>query len=970
MSRLKFTFIALTAAVQCLCLLPLSAENIEIGKLDSLLSVFEKTNSQAVASQIVGAVSDEDIFFGAEPKLEDGLSPDRQQLLVLYSAERWMNVNSYFAEALKLTDRIIELAGQLVDNGILSTVWCDRTYCLYKLSRYAEAIESGKQAMALCQQTDNTLQLSRAYLYLSLVNYGLRNYDEAVVLVERSIAVNSELGVNQQTHNAYGIACELYCGAGQLDKAIEYGLKATQYAQNDGNEAAVANHLTQLSYAYDRVGDYQKGLDAANRAIEIVRRQTPLDRNQLAISLEFKAWNLIDMKRHSEAVDALREAIELEQAVGNTQAVCYDYRTLYEALEPDDPRGALAALKRYTVMADSLHSLQLKQMMTQANAELRNDELQQENNQTKQRQRLIMWTSLIIFIVLTVIIASLLFAFRQKRKTAEALRRLSKARETFFTNVTHEFRTPLTVILGIGQQLRDAKLNDAQLKEAGEMIGRQGGRLLTLVNQILDISKLKASVTQLPLQEGDMAAYVAMVVETYQQLAQRKHISITFTAVPEHIFTAFAADYVEKVVGNLVGNSIKFTAENGHVEVSLSLVGNIIRLTVADNGCGINEQDLKHIFEPFYQANETDAVGTGIGLALVKQIVTAIGGEIKVDSRLKEGTTFVIDIPHKEISFGEKALYTTQPKAVEVVDLEADDDIPATDAANDGRPTILLVEDNQDVSRYIAHLLEADYNLLFASDGEQAIEVATMQMPDIVITDVMMPKVDGLTLCRTLREKPETDHIPIIVVTAKATEADRIEGLKAGADAYLIKPFNADELRICIDNLSKQRERLRRRYSVLSDLSKHTVDDQQTESLIEISKPTSGQADEQMSASAMAQAAAFMEKLEKVIARFDINTLTVETLAAEMCMSLRTLQRKMIAVVGTSPKKYILEAKLKKACLMKEQNPQLTFDELATACGFHDASHFIHAFQNTFKESPKNYFSAESQKNVSEEIDK
>lgn len=930
----------------------LRAHSISINELDSLIRVFDNTPDEKLTStgqHIISLTQDESLFFSTLPQVNNSMTRDEQQLLVLFAAERWMNTNSYFQQALALTDRLLPLARKQGNNDIYATLLCDRTYCLYKQSDYAEAIETGKEAAHFSQQTDNTLQHSRAYLYISLVNYGLRNYDQAVQLVEKDIEINNQLGTNEQTHNTYGIACELYCGAGQLDKAVEYGQQATRAAEEIGNQAAIANHLTQLSYAYDRKGEYERGLNAANRAIDIVKSLSPLDRNQLAISLEFKAWNLIDLKRHTEAVDALKEAIRLEQELGNHQAVCYDYRTLYEALEPADPRGALAALKRYTVMADSLHSIQLKELTTKANAELRNDELLQQNIDNQHRQKLISIVATVVLIFLLAIIALLVFAFQQKRKTAKALQQLNQAREDFFTNVTHEFRTPLTVILGLGQQLQEGTFTEQEQQRAGALIQRQGNRLLTLVNQILDISKIKSSVNKEQQQEGDIAAYINMIIETYRQLAAQKNIDILFDAQPKHIYSVFIADYIDKVVGNLLSNAIKFTDEGGQINIRLSLMADTIHFTISDNGCGIPDDDQKHIFEPFYRAQNAGSDGSGIGLALVKQIIDAANGQITVKSQEGKGTTFAINIPQHKLK--NKPMTTPVPELTDLSDQDLDQDLDTKHSADTDnlKPTILIVEDNEDVSTYIGNLLSNEFNLSFARNGQEGFTAATQLMPDLIITDLMMPLTDGLTLCRNIRQDSATDHIPIIVVTAKASEKDRIEGLKAGADAYLTKPFNIDELRITINNLRKQRERLKRIYTPQLDN-------------ITAPAPTDNKPDTQTTDPANQQAAAFMQRIDNIINQLDSDKLTAEELASEMCMSLRTLQRKMVAITGTTPKKYIMEARLKKACLMKEQNPALTLDEIATSCGFHDAPHFIHAFQNTFGESPKNYFATPDNK--------
>ena len=921
-------------------------------QIDSLLAVYEESSvgRQQTASEILSLTASDAVFFDVQPQLRDGMSVEETDLIVLYSIERWMTTCSYFSEALRIILRALPLADKSGNDVLVATMLCDRAYCLYKTSDYTTAIEVAQQAVQFSQEINNDMQLSRAYLYLCLVNYGLRNYDEAVRLIERSIEINDNLGVNIQTHNTYGVACEIYCGAGQVEKAVEYGQKAVEAAQAVDYLPGVANHLTQLSYAYDRLGDYEQGLASANEAIRIVRGIEPLDRNQLAISLEFKGWNLIDMKRNQEAVEALREAIKLEEEVGNAQAVCYDYRTLYEALEPLDARESLAALRRYTVMADSLHFLQLKELMSKADAELHNDELQQQNEQNRVRMRYIMFGSVALVLLLSIIIISLIYAFRQKRRSAEALKLLTETREAFFTNVTHEFRTPLTVILGLGNELQKKDMEPQKQREAGAMIVRQGESLLNLVNQMLDISKVRSAIGEQSACRGNLSAYIAMIIETYQEMARQRGVIIDYETEANGIDTVFVADYVDKVVGNLLNNAVKFTGDGGQVNVSLRLAGNMIEFVVKDTGCGISESDIPHIFEPFYRADNAEGTGSGVGLALVKQIIDAIGGTIEVESRLGKGTIFTVRVKNnKDYASHSSAVteWSVKPSEIQISDNKQNYDPIVGDADSD--ISILIVEDNADVSHFIGSLLADKYQLHFASDGEQGLSLAQELLPDVIITDLMMPHTDGLSLCRAIRADVETDHIPIIVITAKASEEDRLRGLKAGADSYLTKPFNSEELLICIENILSGRERLKRRYSLTNQLTEQGLISDLSVSRDDAVEQGIGGSE---SASTLS-ASAFMYKVDEIIGRLIPNNCTVEMLAKEMYMSQRTLQRKMIVITGVSPKRYIMDARFKLACKMIDDYPDRTIEDIATTCGFHDASHFIHTYQSVFGVSPR-----------------
>lgn len=921
------------------------AQSLE--QTDSLLTVYKQSKGRAqtaIAKQLLDSFAQSAVFFGEAPTIEPGMARAELDLRVWFGTERFYTTHSYFSEALPYIDLALPLA-QSRDADTYATLLCDRSYCLFKTSDYTAAIEAAQQAKEESKKTDNWMQLSRAYLYLSLVNHSLRNYEEAKAQVVKAIETNARLGLNPQTHNVLGVACELFCSAQQVDQAIEYGKQAVEAARKMDYQPAVANHLTQLSYAYDRKGEYQLGLDMANEAIAIVKSIEPLDRNQLALTLEFKSWNLIDLKRNREAVEALREAIQLEEAVGNASAVRYDYRTLSEALEPIDLHESLVALRRCLTMTDSIHTTQLRELMTKANAELHNDELQEENAQGRRRTLIITLVAVGMVAMLLLVIASLWFAFRQKTRTNRSLRQLTEAREHFFTNVTHEFRTPLTVILGLSHEMQKngESLDAAKLKQTGEIIERQGTQLLALVNQLLDISKVKSAIGKQPLQRGDLAAYVGMVVETNRELARQRNISIDYTKEAGGIEMAFVPDYVQKVVQNLLSNAIKFTPEGGRIQVNLThQKGNTplpLVLTVSDTGRGIEKKDLPHIFEPFYQADTSGGMGSGIGLALTKQIVDATGGTIEVESEVGKGTTFTVRSKHVPPTKAQPQVRLSQASdnsidEPQTILMSAPYPLETQADAIPEAPTVLMVEDNPDVAQYVSQLLNDDYDVHFAADGKQGIEKARELIPDLIITDVIMPETDGLELCRAIRNDESTNHIPIIMVTAKVREEDRIRGLEAGADAYLTKPFNADELRLRIEKLLEMRDLLRNKYQHL-----------------DAELPS----EEQSAASFSTFSDNFINVVRETIHRLLPNNCSVEELSNELCMSPRTLQRKINATTGVSPKMFITEIRVDMARQMMLEHPERTISDVAERCGFYDHTHFARIFRSKFGMSPLQY---------------
>lgn len=545
----------------------------------------------------------------------------------------------------------------------------------------------------------------------------------------------------------------------------------------------------------------------------------------------------------------------------------------------------------------------------------------------------ILLVALLVALALTAIIVTLWQAARQRKLANETLRRLTEARETFFTNVTHEFRTPLTVILGLSRELQSASPTPpdaAQLTDIGQTIERQGTQLLTLVNQLLDISKVKSAIGPQQEQTDDLAAYVTMIVETHRELAREKGITLRFETDDESMPATYVPDYIHKVVSNLLTNAIKFTPEGGTVHASLHRSGDSIHFSVSDNGCGIDAQDLPHIFEPFYQASDTQSRGTGVGLALVQQIVQTLGGQIEVQSQPGQGTTFHVSLPDNE----------TYSRT-------------ATPAEPTGSlPSLLIVEDNLDVARLIARQLNGQYAIHFASNGEEGIQKATDIIPDLIVTDLMMPGTDGLQLCRTLRDNPATNHIPVIVVTARATEADRIQGLRAGADAYLYKPFNAEELNVRIEKLLEMRRLLWHKYGATptpkAEMSKDNMNPTE-----QTTHTTVNMEEESGKVAFTAASEAFIQHVRETVLRLmPKGNCDIETIAAELCITPSQLRRKMNAITGMPPKKYIMKIRMDQARKMLHQNPELKLATIAEQCGFYDHSHFIRLYKETYGTTP------------------
>lgn len=553
----------------------------------------------------------------------------------------------------------------------------------------------------------------------------------------------------------------------------------------------------------------------------------------------------------------------------------------------------------------------------------------------------------------------------RREAESDSLRRLDRAKTRFFTNVSHEFRTPLTLLVGPLNDLRE----QFPANELYGLMHRNAHRLQTLTNQLLDLAKVDAGQMAVTLQPGNLVADLRLWVASFESLAERKHIALSLSQNLPELLARYDTDKLETIIINLISNALKFTPESGQVRVEghygkplAPLLhkeragpshgwGEVFTLTVADTGPGISPNDLPHIFDRFYQTGENpqrrvaqpDQVGTGVGLALVQELTQLLGGTIGVESTLGEGSIFKLMLPleafdgpiKKPISTPAPLPASSEPTALNNLQ-----------SATSDSPTILIVEDNDDLRAYIRHILadpsnRSNYTILEAPDGQQGLEMAIDQLPDLIVCDVMMPRLDGFGLCTALRADIRTSHIPVVMLTALATQSDRLTGLETGADDYLTKPFDRAELRIRVENLLKRQATLRQHLRGQLD---------QTSATLALSgSPTP------LETSAIAPTEApFLSKLYQYIeTHLDSPALDVSQLALEAAMSSRTLNRKLTALLGLTANDLIRSYRMRRAAELLRSG--LTPSETAYRVGFDNLSYFSRVFREEHGKTPSEY---------------
>ncbi|MEN0003929.1 MAG: ATP-binding protein [Bacteroidota bacterium] len=519
---------------------------------------------------------------------------------------------------------------------------------------------------------------------------------------------------------------------------------------------------------------------------------------------------------------------------------------------------------------------------------------------------------------------------RLKAQETQQLKEMDALKTKLYTNITHEFRTPLTVIQGMADQIKDDV-------EAKTLIQRNSKNLLRLVDQLLDMSKLESQKMRLHLTSTNIVAFLQYLIQSFDSYGATKNISLTFhTEVPE-VIMAIDVDKMQHVIANLLSNAIKFTQEGGAIALSVSKSKDqpVLQIKIEDNGIGIAEADLPHIFDRFYRVDDTHTqVGTGIGLALTKELLELMGGTITVASEPMQGTSFTIALPiqNEKEQAAIELVNADRSTSVAPILLEAQGPIkePLRSPAQSDLPLLLIIEDNPDVVTYIITCLKDQYQIQTAYDGQEGIEKALNSIPDIIISDVMMPKKDGYEVTQLLKNDTRTSHIPIILLTAKADTDSKMIGLKRGADAYLTKPFHKQELLIRLEQLIALRRKMQERYASATPPPPSAEPSLQVED-------------------------AFLKQIRELIQQHlsDVE-FSVPDLCLAIGMSQPQLYRKIKALTNRSIAAYLRSIRLQEGKVLLATTNH-TIAEIAYQVGFNDPKYFSKTFLQEFGVLPSTF---------------
>lgn len=532
------------------------------------------------------------------------------------------------------------------------------------------------------------------------------------------------------------------------------------------------------------------------------------------------------------------------------------------------------------------------------------------------------------------------FRIQQEKQEAERRHEIDMLKIKFITNVSHEFKTPLSLIITPVEKLLKT-IDKSELKNQLFMIHRNAKRLLNLVNQLLDFRRLEIQQIKLIPSAGDITSFTRDITYSFSDIAEKKNITLKFFSDIDSLIISFDHDKLEKIIFNLLSNAFKFTHEHGQITVTLShkyddisatakaeSIKSWIVLKVKDTGIGIPAEKKDKIFESFFQIENQGIVsqGTGIGLSLVNEYVKLHKGKIELESEPGKGSCFTIMLPVVTTTneYDNNLIQTVKIEETIYADHVSDEKV------YDHKPTILLVEDNEDFLLYLKDNLKNNYNIYDAPNGIIGLKIARDKTPDLVVSDIMMPEMDGIELLRNLKNDKHTSHIPVILLTARNTENKKLEGFDVGADDYITKPFSFEILESRIKNLIHQRELIRKSFQKIFELTPSEI------------KVTS--LDEQLIQKAMAI-------VEKNMGNTDFS---VDQLAKEVGMSRVHLYKKLTTLTGKTPIEFIRVIRLRRAARLLEKS-QLTIAEIAYQVGFNNPKYFAKYFKEEYKILPSEY---------------
>lgn len=754
----------------------------------------------------------------------------------------------------------LELAEKHDEKSLAGTIYNGIGVCYFYLGN----IDKAEKYMKLAAQAKKEANDYRYYALIMANLAGLQimnqSFDESIKTLkeaEKTLLKKKQTEYVASVYNSLGAAYQSV----QPDSCIYYYNKSLEFSLKK------KDYLTMMS-TYQNLGDYYFGVKNYPKAFEYMKKA--IATNERRPEDQFKPALY-------ERISALYDSIN-------------DFKNAYhyKKLETEARQRIFSVAKQ-----KEIEELEIKYQSVKKEKEIQVHK--QEIQKNKNQRNILLFIAISVFLVA----GSITYLLFQRKKITQEF---EQEKLKLFENIFHEIRTPLTLIDGPIQVMKQGSSTSHQNEL--ELMERNSKKLIALVNELLDASKLGKGSFQLHFTNGDVDEFIEQIVTGFVSEAKSKNIEIIYTGNTSGSYYSFPSNGLEKILSNLVGNAVKYCPSNAEIQVVSQIENNQLTVRVSDTGPGIPKKDQKKVFRRFFRGKHAaDVTGTGIGLSLVKELVDLTHGTIELQSN-SSGTTFVLRIPLQEASH------------------VADSGIP-----NEDIPTLLLAEDDPDTAAFSISVLKENFHIIHAKNGQQAINLIRENLPDIVLSDIMMPEKDGIELLREIRSNELTNHLPVVLFSAKASLESRLEGLQHGADAYVSKPFSPDELKLTIRNLFTTVQRNK-------DVYKDSINSEKT-----------------FEERVKSQNAYVNKVIDCIIRHIDDSEYSVNELSDDMAVSRSQLHRKLVSLTGFSTTNFIRMIRLEKAKdLLLNQDGNIT--EIAYKCGFSSQSYFTKSFTEHFGKSP------------------
>ncbi len=839
-----------------------------------------------------------------------GLAETSRIMGNIHQAEVLDSALYYYLESLKHYEALGDSLGRIDAYYNIANVYL-------QLSNFEAAKKNQLLCCELAEKVNNHAYSFRAKNGMGIYYIGLglhyeenkdsltaiASYQEGIPFLLEALQHADSIDSEYYKSQAYGNLAYVKTALGDFDTALTYALRMLKTYETYGYEAYYPISYTQIADIYLKMGNYQQAISYANSALEWINESD----------------GLYGMK---EAYEILYKA---HKAIGDYEAAIRFGQRMFDLSRKIFNKEREEQIARIQAKFDT-EQIEKENELLKKEAEIA------ESSMKKQRVYVVLALSLLVLIIaITILIYRNLL---NKKCFAKKVQDLQIAKTRWFTNIAHELRTPLTLILGPVRQMISCQIPADSMRAELEMVQQNSEHLVSRVNEILDISRMESGELVINRRPEDLTVLVREIIDSFQSLARQKSIFLKFS-YNTSLMISIDRSKVSTIFNNLLSNALKFTPSGGTVSIDWDFDPDshaFVDIKVRDTGIGIPKQDLPHIFDRFYQVSHSQqpqSGGSGVGLSLAQELARLHGGFISVSSLENHGSVFELSLP-KSLIIKTDSYSSFQSY---IIEQENDPTLKPEKNMTSGKPSILLVEDHPDMRQYIGKLLGDHYHVVEAIDGQQAMEIIKEYTPDLIISDVMMPVMGGLTFAKNLKEDPKYKLTPFIALTAHANERDKLMAYRTGIDDYMVKPFTAEELIVRIQNLltnTLERKKATQELSVTTE-----KEDKQILPLTHEEK--------------------LIEELEKMVREHLSEGCSISSLATHAAMSESSLNRFLKKITGLTPGQFIRDIRLQEAIFLLESQQYKTISEVVYAVGFEDASSFTRLFKKRFGKCPTTY---------------